>query len=344
MKECPVPWHEHEVVCLGHGSGGRLAWELFEQLFRPAFESPHLDVPDDAAVLPPIDGRIAVSTDAFVVDPLFFPGGDIGDLAVNGTVNDLVVGGAEPLHLTAAFVLEEGLALRDLHAIATSMARACRRAGVRLVAGDTKVVPRGKGDKVFIATTGIGRVAPGIDLAPDRPAPGHVVIVSGTVGDHGIAILDARGELGLRCGVQSDTAPLGAIARCILEHGPHTVFMRDPTRGGLASALNEVAVAARVGIAIDEARVPVRSPVRGACEVLGLDPLYVANEGKVVAFVDAAEADAVLSALREQPLGRDAAIIGRVVDDHPGIVVASTTVGGTRVVDLLDGEQLPRIC
>ena len=344
MTQCPVPWHEHEVVCLGHGSGGRLAWELLEQLFKPALESTHLDVPADAAVLAPIDGRIAVTTDAFVVDPIFFPGGDIGDLAVNGTVNDLVVCGAEPLHLTAAFVLEEGLPLRDLQAIVSSMARACRRAGVRLVAGDTKVVPRGKGDKVFITTTGIGRVPARIDLAPDRPAPGHVVIVSGTLGDHGIAILDARGELGLRCGVVSDTAPLGAIARCVLEHGPRTVFMRDPTRGGLASTLNEVAVAANVGIAIDEIAIPVREAVRGACEVLGLDPLYIANEGKLVAFVHAEESTAVLEALRQQPLGRDAAIIGRVVADHPGIVVAATSVGGTRVVDLLDGEQLPRIC
>ena len=341
---CPVPWRHDELVALGHGSGGRLAWELFERVFRPAFTNEHIARADDKAVLAPIEGRIAVSTDAFVIDPLFFPGGDIGALAVHGTVNDLAVGGAVPLHLTAAFILEEGLPIAVLERIATSMATACRHVGIEVVAGDTKVVQRGKGDKVFIVTTGIGRVPTGVDLRPDRVAPGDLVIVSGPLGDHGIAILEARGELGIEVGLASDSAPLHELARRVLAAAPRTSFMRDPTRGGLASTLNEVARAANVGMSIDEAKLPIRDAVRGACELLGLDPLYVANEGKLVAFVPPDEARAVLLAMRQHPVGQDATVIGHVVDDHRGIVVAKTMVGGTRVVDMLDGEQLPRIC
>jgi hydrogenase expression/formation protein HypE len=288
--------------------------------------------------------RIAFTTDSFVVRPLFFPGGDIGRLAVHGTVNDLAVGGARPLFLSAAFILEEGLPLADLQRIVASMRAACQEAGVALVTGDTKVVDRGKGDGVFITTSGIGQVPEGRCLSIHAARPGDRILVSGTLGDHGIAILSVREGLEFETVLESDTAPLTSLCQAMLEACPRIRCMRDPTRGGLSSALNELAAASRVGVELDETAIPLRPEVRGACEMLGLDPLYVANEGKLMAVVPAEDADRVLGVMRAHPLGKDAAHIGKVVADHPGLVLMRSLVGGERVVTLLMGEQLPRIC
>jgi len=289
-------------------------------------------------------GWVAFTTDSFVVRPLFFPGGDIGRLAVHGTVNDLAVGGARPMYLSAAFILEEGLPLVDLQRIVASMRAACREAGVALVTGDTKVVDRGKGDGVFITTSGIGLVPEGRSLSIHAARPGDRILVSGTLGDHGIAIMSVREGLEFETVLESDTASLAGLTEAILEACPSTRCMRDPTRGGLSSALNELAAASRVGVELDEAAVPLRPEVRGACEMLGLDPLYVANEGKLIAVVPPEDAERVLAAMRAHPLGRNAALIGEVVAGHPGMVILRSRVGGERVVTLLAGEQLPRIC
>jgi hydrogenase expression/formation protein HypE len=347
---CPLPRSSYDRILLGHGSGGLLTAELIQRLFLPAFGNDLLNALEDQATvrLPALDGapspRIAITTDAFVVKPLFFPGGDIGRLAVHGTVNDLAVGGAQPLYLAAAFILEEGLPLDDLRRIAASMRAACDEAGVALVTGDTKVVDRGKGDQVFISTTGVGLVPEGRLLSIRGARPGDTVLVSGTVGDHGIAILSVREGIEFETVLESDTAPLNGLAEAVLAACPATRCMRDPTRGGLSSALNELATASGVGVALDEAALPIRPEVRGACEMLGLDPLYVANEGKLIAVVPPEDAARTLEAMRGHPLGRDAAIVGTVTADHPGMVVLRSRVGGHRVVTLLAGEQLPRIC
>jgi hydrogenase expression/formation protein HypE len=288
--------------------------------------------------------RVAFTTDAFVVRPLFFPGGDIGRLAVHGTVNDLAVGGARPLFLAAAFILEEGLALADLKRIVASMRQACDEAGVALVTGDTKVVDRGKGDQVFITTSGIGLVPDGRCLSIRAARPGDRILVSGTVGDHGIAIMSVREGIEFETVLESDSAPLHDLTRVMLEACPGIRCMRDPTRGGLSSALNELAAASRVGVELQEAAIPFRPEVRAACEMLGLDPLYVANEGKLIAVVPPADADRLLGVVRGHPLGKNAALIGEVVADHPGMVTMRSLVGGERVVTMLAGEQLPRIC
>jgi hydrogenase expression/formation protein HypE len=288
--------------------------------------------------------RLAFTTDAFVVRPLFFPGGDIGRLAVHGTVNDLAVGGARPLFLSAAFILEEGLPLADLQRIVASMRAACTEAGVALVNGDTKVVDRGKGDGVYIATSGIGLVPEGRSLSIHHARPGDRVLVSGTLGDHGIAIMSVREGLEFETVLESDTAPLTGLVEALLKACPRTRCMRDPTRGGLSSVLNELALASRVGVELEEAAIPLRPEVRGACEMLGLDPLYVANEGKLVAVVPPEDADRALEALRNHPLGRAAALVGTVSAEHPGMVTMCSLVGGERVVSMLAGEQLPRIC
>jgi hydrogenase expression/formation protein HypE len=340
----------YDRILLGHGSGGLMTAELIQRLFLPAFGNGVLAALEDQATvaLPGLDEgrspRIAITTDAFVVRPPFFPGGDIGRLAVHGTVNDLAVGGARPSFLAAAFILEEGLPLDDLRRIAASMRAACDEAGVSLVAGDTKVVDRGKGDQIFISTTGVGLVPEGRSLSIRGARVGDRVLVSGTIGDHGIAILSVREGIEFETALESDTAPLNGLAEAILSACPATRCMRDPTRGGLSSALNELATASRVGVVLDEAAIPIRSEVRGACELLGLDPLYVANEGKLIAVVPPEDADRALEAMRSQSLGRDAAIVGTVVADHPGMVVLRSRVGGQRVVTLLAGEQLPRIC
>jgi hydrogenase expression/formation protein HypE len=346
---CPVPKSRYEHVLLGHGSGGRLSAELIQGVFLPAFGNDVLERLEDQATvgIGPAGKpgpRVAITTDSFVVRPLFFPGGDIGNLAVHGTVNDLAVGGAVPRYLSAAFILEEGLPLEDLKRIAASMRAACDAAGVRIVTGDTKVVDRGKGDGVFITTTGIGLAPEGRCLSIRNARPGDAVLVSGTLGDHGIAILSVREGLEFGTALESDTAPLNGLTEAILAACPETRCMRDPTRGGLSSALNELAAASGVGVELDEAAIPLRDAVRGACEMLGLDPLYVASEGKLIAVVPPEAAGRVLAAMQGHPLGRDAAIIGRVVAEHAGLVTLRSVVGGERLVSMLSGEQLPRIC
>jgi hydrogenase expression/formation protein HypE len=341
---CPVPLQDHKQIVLGHGSGGKLTAELIANLFLPAFKNEYLSRLDDQAVLQ-FDGlRLAFTTDSFIVTPIFFPGGDIGRLALNGTVNDLAMSGATPLYIAAAFILEEGLAIDDLIRVVDSMRAAALDAGVQLVTGDTKVVERGKGDKIFITTTGIGVVKKPVRISADRARPGDKVIVSGFIGDHGMAIMSQRENLEFEGSIQSDTASLHMLVADMLEESEEIHCLRDPTRGGVATTLNEIAANSNIGINIDEKQIPVRDSVRGACEILGLDPLYVANEGKLCAIVAADQADAVVAKMRRNPLGRDARIIGEVVADHARMVLMRTDIGGTRIVDVLFGEQLPRIC
>jgi len=334
-----------KTIRMSHGAGGRMMADLIAEVFVPTLDNRYLrEMADAARVEASGGGRLAVTTDAFVVQPLVFPGGDIGSLSVHGTVTDLAMVGARPLWLTAAFILEEGLEIDLLRQIVRSMAEAARGAGVAIVAGDTKVVERGRGDGLYITTTGVGVVPPGIEVGPDRGSPGDVVLLSGSVGDHGIAVLSRREGLAFETELRSDSAPLHGLVETLLAAAPHTHALRDPTRGGLAAALNELALSSGVGVEIDEAKVPVRPAVRAACEMLGFDPLTVANEGKLVAFVPAEEADAALAALRAHPLGQEAAAIGFVTADHPGMVLARTPIGGRRIVDMPLGELLPRIC
>jgi hydrogenase expression/formation protein HypE len=343
---CPLPLRDHPMVVMGHGGGGQLSADLVAHLFLPHFQNEALAGLGDAAVvkLAGTPQRLAISTDSFTVTPLFFPGGNIGSLAVHGTVNDVAMSGAQPLVMAAGFILEEGLALGALDAIAAAMAAACQEAGVALVTGDTKVVDKGHGDGVYINTTGIGLVPPGVDIGPHRARPGDAVLVSGNLGEHGIAIMSMRKGLDFQVSVESDSAPLNGLVADMLAATTDIHALRDPTRGGLASTLNEIARASSVGIELDERAVPIPAPVRAACEMLGLDPFYVANEGKLVAIVPAEHAEALLARMRAHRYGANAALIGRVVADHPGLVVARTGIGGMRVVDMLVGEQLPRIC
>ncbi len=333
-----------EVVTLAHGAGGRSTRALVEGLFLEELGNPLLDELGDAAVGEAGGTRLAFTTDAFVVRPLFFPGGDIGDLAVNGTVNDLAAAGAEPLWLSAAFVVEEGFPVADLRRVAHSMSRAARSAGVAVVAGDTKVVERGSADGVFVTTAGVGIVRPGVALGPQRARPGDRVLVSGTIGDHGFSVLVARGDLKLESTLESDTAPVHELAAALAGLGPALRWLRDPTRGGLATTLNELAGAAGLAVRLDEQAVPIRPEVAGAAEILGIDPLYVANEGKLVAVVAPEAADEALAALRAHPLGREAAIVGELESAPAGLVLLDTVLGGSRIVDLLVGDPLPRIC
>jgi len=341
---CPAPLPAKDTVLLGHGSGGRLTAELVRKLFLPAFDNPALARLDDQAVIS-LDGlRLAFTTDSFVVQPLFFPGGDIGSLAVHGTVNDLAMGGAQPLCLSAAFILEEGLPLATLERVVRSMQEAAAAAGVEIVTGDTKVVEKGSGDGLFINTTGLGVVPAGVELSADRARPGDRILLSGPLGDHGIAVLAQREGLEFDCAIESDSAPLHTLVAAMLSASGSIRCLRDPTRGGLATALNEIAAQSRVGIRIEEAAIPVREEVQGACELLGLDPLYVANEGKLVAIVAPEVAEPLLAALRAHPLGARAQLIGAVTDGRPGEVVLRTRLGTSRLVDMLSGDQLPRIC
>ncbi|MFF7939125.1 hydrogenase expression/formation protein HypE [Nocardia gamkensis] len=341
---CPMPLRDAPNIVMGHGGGGAMSGELIEHLFLPAFGSAaHADLGDSAVVT--LDGaRLAFSTDSFVVKPIVFPGGTIGELAVNGTVNDLAMSGARPMVLSTAFILEEGTALADIARIAQAVGTAALAAEVQLVTGDTKVVDAGHGDGIYINTAGIGVVAPEVDIRPQRARPGDVVLVSGDIGVHGVAVLSCREGLEFGTTVLSDTAPLHGLVAAMLATGADVHVLRDPTRGGVAASLNEIARAAGVGVSLDERQLPVPDGVRDACGLLGLDPMYVANEGKLLAFVAPADADRVLAAMREHPLGAQAAAIGRCVAEHPGMVVARTALGGTRVVDLPAGEQLPRIC
>jgi hydrogenase expression/formation protein HypE len=343
---CPAPLAQRDRIVLGHGSGGRLSAELLRDVFLPLFSNPVLDRMDDQAIVEIGGSRLAFTTDSFVVQPLFFPGGDIGSLAVHGTVNDLAMGGARPLFLSAGFILEEGFSTGLLRRIASSMAEAAAAAGVSIITGDTKVVERGKGDGVFINTTGIGIVPEGVRLSASQARPGDRVILSGTIGDHGIAILCKREGLEFETEIVSDSAALhGLVARMLSSAPPGAVSaMRDPTRGGVSSALNEIAAQSQVSIQIEETVIPVRDEVRGACELLGLDPLYVANEGKLLAIVAPEAADQVLAAMRNDRLGREAVVIGTVRDESAGLVTMKTAFGSTRIVDMLAGEQLPRIC
>ncbi|HTS89699.1 MAG TPA: hydrogenase expression/formation protein HypE [Gemmatimonadales bacterium] len=342
---CPVPLTDSERIQLGHGSGGKMSAALLRERFLPHLGNPYLGQLGDGAVLPLADREIVVSTDTFVVHPLEFPGGDIGLLAVHGTLNDVAMMGARPLYLTAGFVLEEGLPLDTLDRVVRSMAGAAREAGVPLVTGDTKVVERGKADGLFVNTTGIGLLEPGPHPAPDQARPGDLILVSGAIGRHGMAIMAAREGLAFESSIESDTACLVPLVERLKERcGPGLVTLRDPTRGGVASALNEIAQASGAGMRLDESSLLVPGNVAAACEMLGLDPLYVANEGVLVAIVRPELGDAALAALRGHPLGRDAVLLGQVVKDHPGYVVLDTAIGGTRVVDMLPGDQLPRIC
>ncbi|MFJ5214218.1 hydrogenase expression/formation protein HypE [Streptomyces sp. NPDC088354] len=329
---------------MGHGGGGTLSAELVRHVFAPAFGGPVLAQLADSAVVPLGGARLAFSTDSYVVRPLFFPGGSIGDLAVNGTVNDLAMSGARPAFLSCGFILEEGVEMPLVARVAEAIGAAARTAGVEIVTGDTKVVESGHGDGIYINTAGIGLVPEGVDIRPQRAEPGDVVIVSGEIGAHGVAVMSVREGLEFDVEIESDCAPLNGLVEAMLAVTTDLHVLRDPTRGGLAAALNEIAAASGVGVVVEERAVPVPSPVANACAVLGLDPWYAANEGKLVAFVPRAHADAVLAALRAHPLGTRAAVIGECVEDHAGMVVARTGLGGTRVVDLPLGEQLPRIC
>jgi hydrogenase expression/formation protein HypE len=338
----PVPTQTH--ILLGHGSGGKLTAELIQKLFLPAFSNEYLARLDDQAVLEVNGTRLAFTTDSFVVTPIFFPGGDIGRLAINGTVNDLAMSGARPRYIGAAFILEEGLAADDLRRVVDSMRTAALQAEVLLVTGDTKVVNRGKGDQIFITTTGLGIIEKQVMISADRARPGDKVILSGYIGDHGMAIMSQRENLEFEGTIESDTAALHTLVAAMLEASQEIHCLRDPTRGGVATSLNEIAARSNVGIELDEKEIPVRETVRGACEILGLDPLYVANEGKLVAIVAREAAEAILKRMRDHPLGRDARLIGEVVAEHPRMVLMKTEIGGTRVVDVMFGEQLPRIC
>jgi hydrogenase expression/formation protein HypE len=318
--------------------------DLIRHLFAEEFHSPLLGQLADAAEIQVGGQRLAITTDSFVVSPLFFPGGDIGELAVNGTINDLAAAGARPIYLTSGFILEEGLPMETLARVTRSMAQACDRAGVQIAAGDTKVVNKGHGDGIYINTSGIGVIPENVHIAPDKARPGDVVIISGSMGDHGIAVMSVREGLKFRTEIKSDTAPLARMVQAMIDAGAEIHCLRDATRGGLAAVLNELSMASQVGIEFEETSVPVRPDVFAACEMLGLDPLFIANEGKMVAIVAPEHAGTALAAMRSDPFGREAVVIGRVVTDHPGMVVAKTSIGATRVVDLPAGELLPRIC
>ncbi len=345
---CPAPLPAKDTILLGHGSGGKLSAELIRDIFLPAFQNPVLARLDDQAIVNVNGQRLAITTDSFVVKPLFFPGGNIGSLAVHGTVNDLAMGGAMPLFLSAAFIIEEGFSMDELRRVVNSLRQAAEEAGVQVVTGDTKVVEKGKGDGLFINTTGIGLVPEGVDLSADRARSGDKVILSGSIGDHGIAILAQREGLEFETQIQSDSAALHTLVAGILGATstvtPAIRCMRDPTRGGVSSTLNEIAERSRVGIELVESSLPIHEEVRGACELLGLDPLYVANEGKLIAIVAPEAAHTVLQAIRRHPLGAEAQIIGTVNKENPGLVTMRTPFGTTRIVDMLAGDQLPRIC
>jgi hydrogenase expression/formation protein HypE len=341
---CGLPIAARESILLGHGSGGRMSGDLLRNILLPALQNPVLDRLDDQAIVDVGGSRIAFTTDSFVVKPLFFPGGDIGTLAVNGTVNDLAMGGAQPLFLSLALILEEGFALDTLREVMESIRVAAGLAGVAVVTGDTKVVEKGSGDGLFVNTSGIGLVPPGVQLSADQARPGDCVLLSGTIGDHGITILSQREGLQFESAVASDTAALHTLVADMLGTSPEIRCLRDPTRGGVSSSLNEIAMRSGVGIELEETAIPIRDEVQGACEMLGLDPLYVANEGKLLAIVGPAAADRILAAMHAHPLGRDARMIGRVTDSHPAMVTLRTRLGTSRIVDLLSGDQLPRIC
>ncbi|MEM7132236.1 MAG: hydrogenase expression/formation protein HypE [Chloroflexota bacterium] len=341
---CPVPLRDHPNIIMGHGGGGKLSAELVEHLFLPAFKNEHLDSLGDSTVLEVGGQRLAFSTDSYVVQPLFFPGGTIADLAINGTVNDIAMSGAQPLYLSAGFILEEGMPLNQLGTLADAMGAAARQAGVSVVTGDTKVVDKGHGDGLYINTSSIGLIPDGVHIGPAQARPGDVVIVSGEIGLHGIAIMSVREGLEFESVIESDSAPLNGLVAEMLSVTKDIHVLRDPTRGGLASALNEIAQSSQVGVVIQERTLPVPQTVHSACELLGLDPLYIANEGKLIAIVAQEDAERLLETMQRHPYGQQSTVIGEVTAQHPGMVVAKTGLGATRVVDMQIGEQLPRIC
>ena len=344
---CPIPLQNYPTIVMGHGAGGKMMNDLIQHLFASEFHNDLLAQLGDSTALEfsaNSGQRLAFSTDSFVVSPLFFPGGDIGELAVNGTVNDLAMSGAKPLFLSAGFILEEGLEMETLGRISTSMAQACKQAGVQIAAGDTKVVEKGHGDGVYINTTGIGVIPVGVNIGPGNIKPGDAILVSGTLGDHGIAIMSVREGLQFESEIKSDTAPLNGLVEEMIAVSKEIHCLRDATRGGLSAVLNELAVASKAGIEFEEEKVPVSPAVNAACEMLGLDPFYIANEGKLVAFVPEAQVEEILAVMQNNEFGKEATIIGHVTQEHPGMVVAKTAIGSSRVVDLPAGELLPRIC
>jgi len=341
---CPIPLSEYPRVLLAHGGGGRLSQHLIEKMLYPSFENRLLEPLHDGAILTLDGGRLAFTTDSYVVHPPFFPGGDIGRLSVFGTANDLAMCGARPLFISCGLILEEGLPMEDLWRVIVSIREAAAEAGVQVITGDTKVVERGKGDGVFINTSGIGAVLPGLDVGPHRLRPGDEIVVSGPIGLHGIAIMALREGIELETEIRSDSAPVYPMVQALAEAGVDIHMLRDPTRGGVSSALNEMARRGGVGIRLDEEPLPIPAEVEGVCEILGLDPLYVANEGNFLAIVAEGQGSRAVETLRRHPLGARAALIGRVAAEHPGIVVMRTRIGGERIVDMMSGEQLPRIC
>jgi hydrogenase expression/formation protein HypE len=335
---------KNNTITLDHGAGGKASHALFSKMILPLFSNEYLDMGDDGAVYPVPAGRMAFSTDSYVVDPIFFNGGNIGDLAVNGTVNDIAMCGAIPLYISVGLIIEEGLPINDFQKIIQSMAAAAERAGVKIVTGDTKVVPRGKADKIFINTSGVGMIPDGVNVSGRRALPGDKIILSGTMADHGVAILTAREGLTFDGDLKTDSAPLNHMVKAILSSGSEVHVLRDPTRGGVGTTLNEIASQSGVGMTLFEKDLPIKKQVNGVCELLGFDPLYIANEGKLLAIVPEKQASRVLDLIRADPFGENAAIIGEVTDQRPGKVFLETAIGGQRLVDMLTGEQLPRIC
>lgn len=341
---CPIPKSDYEHILLAHGGGGTLSHQLISKLFLSQFDNEFLNEEHDSAIFNVERSRLAFTTDSYVVQPIFFPGGNIGELAINGTVNDLIVSGAKPVYISVGFIIEEGLPIEDLWKIVLSMKESAKKSGVKIVTGDTKVVDKGKGDKIFINTSGIGVIKEGINISPKRCVPGDKIILSGRIADHGIAIMSAREGLEFETAIESDTASLNELFESIEKFGDKIHVMRDPTRGGLASSLNEIAKVANVGMLIEEDKIPILDEVKGACEILGLDPLYIANEGKMIAIVSNEIAEGVLAEWRKIELGRESTIIGEVTSENPGTVVMKITIGSKRIVDMISGEQLPRIC
>jgi hydrogenase expression/formation protein HypE len=341
---CPVPISEYDKILLGHGSGGTLSHKLFEQFIHPHISNNILDELHDSAVLEIGDDKFAFTTDSYVVRPIFFPGGDIGKLAVNGTINDLAMAGARPLFISLGLILEEGLRTDELSQIIQSMSSVANEAGVIIVTGDTKVVEKGKGDKIFINTSGIGVIEKDINISPKNCKPGDLIILSGKIAEHGIAILSARQGLEFETTIKSDTVPLNRLVQEMLNSSRNIHVLRDPTRGGVATTLNELASSSNAGMLIEEEKILIDPEVRAACEILGLDPLYIANEGKLIAIVGREDAEEILDAMHQNKFGRDAVIIGEVTSDNPGEVIMKTTIGTKRIIDMLSGEQLPRIC
>lgn len=342
--ECPIPISEYKQVLMAHGGGGKLTRQLIDKMIHSRLNNKFLGTGHDGAILPPPDGEVAMTTDSFVVDPIFFPGGDIGELAVNGTVNDLVCCGAEPLYISLSLILEEGFPLEDLWKVILSVEKAAGSAGVLVVTGDTKVVDRGKGDKIYINTTGIGRVVPGLRINPGRCSKGDVVIINGSIGDHGIAILSERDGLAFESAVRSDTMALNGMMSDVFRLRKDIHVMRDPTRGGVASALNEICESSGTSIRLIEEDLPVTPGVRGACEILGLDPLYIANEGKILVILSENEAPDVLEVMKGHRAGAGSRVIGSVTDGQAGLLYLETSIGTSRIIDMISGEQLPRIC